>query len=75
MSATLLQLCPFLFFAVLNGFPPKELIIENINQSIPTLSIKSGDTLIVEENKSLPAMNENQQMEEANDKKVALSRQ
>ncbi|XP_065051185.1 ubiquitin thioesterase OTU1-like isoform X2 [Rhopilema esculentum] len=41
---------------ILCGFPPKELRIQDTNQNIPALEVKSGDTLIVEENKEVPAV-------------------
>eukprot|EP00112_Aurelia_sp_Birch-Aquarium-sp1_P015752 Seg3516.2 transcript_id=Seg3516.2/GoldUCD/mRNA.D3Y31 product="Ubiquitin thioesterase OTU1" protein_id=Seg3516.2/GoldUCD/D3Y31 len=43
---------------ILSGFPPKELIISDTNAILPSLAIKSGDTVIVEENKAEPAVKE-----------------
>lgn len=39
---------------VMNGFPPKELDTSNSEQILQEMSIRSGDTLIIEENKILP---------------------
>ena len=38
----------------MNGFPPKELDTSNSEQILQEMSIRSGDTLIIEENKILP---------------------
>ncbi len=47
------------FFAVLFGFPPKELSLVNNEKTIDELLIKSGDTVIVEENRKAPKVVEN----------------
>ena len=38
----------------MNGFPPKELDFSNKDSFLKDISIRSGDTLIVEENKEQP---------------------
>ena len=63
------------FLLVLTGFPPKELTINDANQHLHMLSIKSGDTLIVEENKSVPAVVESNVPTPNNHGKLALRRQ
>jgi len=59
---------------ILNGFPPKELIINDDNQLLPTLLIKSGDTLIIEENKSLPAVLQSKLPEKSKSTELTLKR-
>lgn len=39
---------------VLSGFPPKQLICEDKSDSLSSLDIRSGDTLIIEEDKKAP---------------------
>ena len=41
-------------FKVLLGFPPKQLICEDKSDSLSSLDIRSGDTLIIEEDKKAP---------------------
>ena len=43
----------------MNGFPPKELDFSNKDSFLKDISIRSGDTLIVEENKEQPKILEN----------------
>ena len=38
----------------MNGFPPKELDFSNKDSFLKDISIRSGDTLIVEENREQP---------------------
>ena len=59
-------------FSVFNGFPPKELFVDDTNTVLSTLSIKSGDTLILEENKHAPAVIEKNGTEQ---RRSALRRQ
>lgn len=44
---------------ILFGFPPKELQIIDKSAALSSLAIKSGDTLIVEENKNAPIIEQN----------------
>ena len=44
----------FVIFLVLSGFPPKQLLLENKNNSLSSVDIRSGDTLIIEEDKKAP---------------------
>lgn len=43
-----------LFSSVLSGFPPKQLLWGNKGDSISSVNIRSGDTLIIEEDKKAP---------------------
>eukprot|EP00794_Sanderia_malayensis_P016907 gene16907-18613_t len=45
---------------ILFGFPPKELAIDDGDKLITSMLIRSGDTLIVEENKSAPKVQQYQ---------------
>ena len=50
----ILLTCYMWKFKVLSGFPPKQLICEDKSDSLSSLDIRSGDTLIIEEDKKAP---------------------
>jgi len=39
---------------ILSGFPPKQLFCQDKGNSLSSLDIRSGDTLIIEEDKKAP---------------------
>ena len=45
-----------LSLSVLSGFPPKQLRCGNNNDTLSSLNIRSGDTLIIEEDKTAPRL-------------------
>ena len=42
------------FVSVLSGFPPKQLLLENKDEALSSVDIRSGDTLIIEDDKKAP---------------------
>jgi len=50
---------------VMSGFPPKELDLSNSSKALQEMTIRSGDTLIVEENKGAQQQQQQQQVAHA----------